>query len=309
LNTTKKGVRRGRQRYWCKDCKTKFEITQKTVKIRRTEKLWNKYVFGKQTLRELSEQTGKSKLSIKNNFRSIKLPLKKHNPHNIHLVVDSSFFGKKDTEQWGVVVFRDALKKENLWWKFINEEKISYYQTGRKFLEEKGYKILSTTCDGFRGLVKTFDNYPVQFCHFHQKQIMRRYVTKNPRLEAGIDLKEVVEMLGELPEDEFKKYLTAYINHHRDFLNEKTTDPFTGKKSYTHRRLRSAIRSLQTNLPNLFTYQKYPNLKIPVTTNSLESHFSHIKDVVRIHRGLKRKTKEKLIKTILLNSSIVKKIS
>ncbi len=292
-----------------KDCKTKFEITQKTAKTRRTEKLWNRYIFGKQTLRELSEQTGRSKLSIRNNFQLIKLPNKKHNPRSIHLVVDSSFFGKKDTQQWGVVVFRDTLKKENLWWRFINEEKVSHYQKGLKFLEEKGYEILSTTCDGFRGLVKTFDNHPVQFCHFHQKQIMRRYVTKNPRLVAGIELKEVVEMLGELPEIEFREYLTAYINHHRDFLNEQTVEPFTGKKSYTHKRLRSAIRSLQTNLPNLFTYEKYSNRKIPTTTNSLESHFSHIKDIVRIHRGLKRKMKEKLLKTILLNSSIVKKIS
>lgn len=171
---------------------------------------------------------------------------------------------------------------------------------------EKRYKILSTTCDGFRGLTGVFKNYPVQFCHFHQKQIMRRYVTKNPRLVAGIELKEIVEMLGELPSDEFKQYLVAYVNHHKDFLNEKTTDPFTGRKSFTHQRIRSAIRSLQTNLPNLFTYEKHPHLRIPTTTNSLESHFSHIKDISRIHRGLKRKMKEKLVETVLLNSSIVK---
>lgn len=222
------------------------------------------------------------------------------------MIVDSTFFGKKDTQQWGVVVFRDELKRENLWWKFVNEEKLCHYQEGYDSLVKKGYKVFSTTCDGFRGLIGIFSKSPVQFCHFHQKQIMRRYVTKNPRLIAGIDLKEVVEMLGEISHYEFKQYFKAYINCYRNFLNEKTVDPLTGKSIFTHQRLRSAIKSLLTNLPNLFTYQKYPNLKIPNTTNSLESHFSHIKDVTRIHRGLKRETKTKLVETILLNSSIVK---
>lgn len=272
------------------------------------EKLWDKYVFGKQTLRELSEQSGKTKLGIKKSFRQISLPLKQHTPRSINLVVDASFFGKKETGQWGVLVFRDPLQGENLWWKFVDEEKLRDYLEGLLFLEETGYQIVSVTCDGFRGLLKIFGQYPVQFCHFHQKQIIRRYVTKNPKLVAGIELKEVVEMLGEVSSQEFIQYLQAYTVHHRDFLNEKTTNPLTGQQTFTHQRLRSAIRSLHTNLPHLFTYEEYPHKKIPTTTNSLESHFSHIKDVVRIHRGLKRKTKEKLIETILLNSSIVKNL-
>ncbi len=62
-----------------------------------------------------------------------------------------------------------------------------------------------------------------------------------------------------------------------------------------------------TNIDYLFTYQDYPNLLIPTSINSLESHFSHIKDIIRIHRGLKREMKIKIIQSILLNSSIVKK--
>lgn len=299
-------MRKGRQRYWCKDCKTKFETSKKTSKKRRIERLWDRYVFGKQTLRELSEQSGISKLSLKNNFEKIELQKKTHNVRKIHLLVDSTFFGKRENEQWGVIVFRDSIRKENLWWKFIDEEKLPHYREGYGYLIKEGYEILSVTCDGFRGLVNVFGDTPVQFCHFHQKQIMRRYVTKNPRLTAGIELKEVVEMLGEIMSDEFEEYLQAYIRYHKKFLNEKTIDIFTGKSTYTHRKIRSAIKSLLTNFNNLFTYEKHPKLLIPTTTNSLESHFSHIKDITRIHRGLKRKTKEKLVETILLNSGIVK---
>lgn len=222
-------------------------------------------------------------------------------------MVDATFFGKRSTKQWGVTVFRDWNKKENLWWKFVEEESISTYTEGRMFLEGEGYEIRSVTCDGFRGLINVFNSIPVQFCHFHQKQIIQRYVTQNPRLEAGKDLLEIVKLLPVTNEKQFKITLQKYLIQHKEFLNEKTTDPFTGKWSFTHKRLRSAIKSLTVNLPYLFTYRKYPKLNIPTTTNTLESHFSHLKDVLRIHRGLSRTMKETVIHTIFLNSSIVKK--
>lgn len=205
------------------------------------------------------------------------------------------------------MVFRDAIQKENLWWRVIDQEKNIYYQEGRTFLVETGYRIQSVTMDGFRGLPNVFKDIPVQFCHFHQKQIIRRYVTKNPRLDAGKALKEVVETLTYSNEQQFTHGLDEYINTHRDFLNEKTVDPVTGRRSFTHMRLRQALRSLQTNLPLLYTYLKYPHLNIPTTTNTLDGHFSHIKDVVRIHRGASRFMKIKMIHSILINSSIAKK--
>lgn len=236
----------------------------------------------------------------------VSLSPKLHVIRAIHLVVDCVFFGKKETSQWGVIVFRDAIENENLWWRFIDEEKLVYYIEGREYVHTLGYTILSVTLDGFRGLGGVFQKYPIQFCHFHQKQIIRRYVTQHPRLIAGVELQEIIEMLGELPKDEFTAYLQAYINHYRAFLNQKTTDPSTGRWTYTHKRLRSAIRSLLTNVSCLFTHEQYPQLNIPTTTNSLESHFSHIKDIIRVHRGLKRRMKQKVITAILLNSSIVK---
>lgn len=268
--------------------------------------MWNEYVFGKQTLRELSEKSKLTKLAIKNNFSKIKLPKKDHHPRLIYALVDCTFFGDKEHGQWGVLVFRDALSGEDLWWKFIEEERLEDYKEGFKYLSDLGYKFLSVTCDGFRGLINVFQGIPVQFCHFHQKQIIRRYVTKNPKLQAGIDLKELVEMLGEIPSEEFKQYLQAYLNYYRDFLSEKTIDPITKKSHFIHQRLRSAIRSLLTNFNHLFIYEKYPQLQISITNNAIESHFSHIKTLTRIHRGLKRKMKQKFIETLLLNSSIVK---
>jgi hypothetical protein len=34
-------------------------------------------------------------------------------------------------------------------------------------------------------------------CIFHQKQIIQRYITKNPKLEANKELKEISEYIGD----------------------------------------------------------------------------------------------------------------
>ena len=271
------------------------------------ENLWNEFVFGKQTLRELSENGEYSKSQLKRIFESIPWPKKVHTARPIHLVVDATYFGKRDSILWGVIAFRDFHEKENLWWKFIDHEKTEEYLEGKLFLESLGYTILSVTMDGLPGLANVFNDIPVQFCHFHQTQIIRRYVTENPRLPQGHELLDLVKVLTFIEEYVFAHRLQLYISKHGDFLNQKTTDLLTGKSFFTHPRLRSAINSLIRNLPNLFTFQRYPNLKIPTTTNALESHFSHIKDIVRIHRGLSISMKQKMIHYILLNSSIVLK--
>lgn len=247
-------------------------------------------------------------MQLKRIFEEIPIEEKIHNPRAINLVVDATFFGKKDTEQWGVVVFRDATQKENLWWKFVQDETVESYQEGKLFLLSLGYAFNSVTCDGLPGLVNVFKGIPVQFCHFHQTQIVKRYVTENPKLVAGHELLELLQVLTLTNENIFKYRLSIYIDRHRNFLNEKTFDVSSGKSDFTHRRLRSALRSLEHNIPYLFIYQKYPELNIPNTTNTLESHFSHIKDIVRIHRGLKKIIKQKMIHAILLNSSIVLKL-
>jgi hypothetical protein len=73
----------------------------------------------------------------------------------------------------------------------------------------------------------------------------------------------------------------------------------TGKWFYTHKRLRSAYRSLKINLPYLFTYQKYSELNIPNTTNSLDGCFAYLKELVRVHRGINKTLKRKIIQEIL----------
>ena len=290
----------------CRDCHKRFRLKD-FKRENGYEYIWNEFVFSKQTLRELSEIFSYTKKQLRRIFEAIKSTQKIHIPRAIHLVVDATYFGMKDTKLWGVLVFRDQDSKENLWWKFIDEERIFHYKEGMDYLISLGYTILSITCDGFSGLPELFSPIPVQFCHFHQAQIVRKYTTLNPKIIAGHELLELVKTLTFTTEKVFAQRLSIFVDKYRNFLNEKTTNPFTDESFYTHKKLRSAVRSLQIHLHMLFTFERFPLLHIPTTTNTLESHFSHIKDIVRIHRGLSLFLKQKMIHTILLNSSIVLK--
>lgn len=86
--------------------------------------MWDEYVFGKQTLRELSEKSGLTKLAIKKNFAKLEFSKRDHSPRSIYALADCTFFGDKDHGQWGVLVIKDSSSGEDLWWKFIEEEKL-----------------------------------------------------------------------------------------------------------------------------------------------------------------------------------------
>ena len=116
---------------------------------------------------------------------------KVHKPRLIHLVVDATYFGTRtDHTAWGVILFRDATEKENLWWKYVPHETASDYEEGKEFIEELGYTIKSVTSDGFLGLPRVFELIPFQMCQFHMKQIVIRNVTTKPITEAGKVLEE-----------------------------------------------------------------------------------------------------------------------
>jgi aspartyl-tRNA synthetase len=165
-----------------------------------------------------------------------------------------------------------------------------------------GYTFKSFTIDGRRGVIqllkRMFPNIPIQMCQFHQKQIIRRYTTDNPQTECGIELKELMTTMKELSYIEFSHKLYLLKKKYDSFLKERNEN-----NRYSHSRLRSAFRSLNTNLPYLFTYKhrKYQSLNIPNTTNTCEGWFAHLKEKVKIHRGLNKKMKEKMILKLVEN--------
>jgi hypothetical protein len=196
-------------------------------------------------------------------------------------------------------VIRAPHLKKNLYVQEVQSESVDTYRQGRIDLEKRGYTIQAIVLDGRPGVRQLFWDVPLQMCHFHQKQIVTRYLTNNPKLEAGIELKKITATLCKTNEKDFTNALNCWQQKWSSFLKERTTDPLTGRWFYTHKRLRSAYRSLKINLPYLFTYQKYPELNIPNTTNSLDGCFAYLKELIRVHRGINKTLKRNIIHEIL----------
>ena len=123
-----------------------------------------------------------------------------------------------------------------------------------------------------------------------------------PKLEASKNLKKIVSRLTQTTEKNFTQKLDDWYAFYKDFLEEKSMSSTTGELNYTHPRIRAAYRSLRTNLPYLFTYKNYKKLYIQNTTNALEGGvFSHMKNMISLHRGLRKSLKIKLVDYYLEN--------
>lgn len=267
--------------------------------------MWIDFVFHKFTVRELCVTHEKDKRVIQPLLYSYIPPNKIHNPRPVHIVVDATYFGERTAgTDWCVLVARDHETGEDLVWLFTDTESTSAYADLRGQLETVGYTILSVTGDGFSGIKKAFFGIPYQMCCVHMERIVIRGTTRKPQTEAGQVLLALVRTLHEKKTSKkiFLKRLELYIKKYGDFLNERTTNPLTGETFWTHKDLRKAALSLIAHTPDLFTYKG--NTHIAKTTNSLEGHFSHINEILAIHRGLSKDQKQKMIHTILLTSTI-----
>jgi hypothetical protein len=103
----------------------------------------------------------------------------------------------------------------------------------------------------------------ILYCTFIFKQ-------RNPRLQAGKELRYIMSRLKYTNEKNFTKKLDEWFKINEDFIDELTVNPVTGECFYKHQKLSVAYRSLRRNLPYLFTYKKYKSLDIPSTTNTLD---------------------------------------
>lgn len=176
---------------------------------------------------------------------------------------------------------------------------MSTYYYGRKILEDKGWVFTAVVVDGRRGMTTVFKDIPVQVCQFHQMKNVTKYLTRRPETEAGKELRSIMLQLPHSNEKEFTKLLLDWKKIWNEYITEKTYITGTKHWYHTHKKVRSAYFSLERNLPYLFTYQKYPELNIPNTTNSLDGSFVHLKDKVKIHHGLRKDRRYKMIQEIL----------
>ena len=79
------------------------------------------------------------------------------------------------------------------------------YLKGIEEISRRGIKIQSIICDGRKGLFQLFDDrIPMQMCNFHQVAILRRYLTKKPKMQASKELWEHTLLLTNTDKESFE---------------------------------------------------------------------------------------------------------
>jgi len=260
-----------------------------------SSELWVDFVSGKQTYAQLAVKHGCSVRTIQRKIDVYNVSNTEPKARSVIVLTDTTYWGRN----FGVMLFKDAISGENLLKYYVKYETNALYQQGISSLKNKGFDILAIVCDGRKGLIQSFRGLPVQMCQFHQAAILRRYLTKRPKLQAARDLLEVADLMKQTDKESFIGALEMWHIKWQTFLNERSQNPINGKSFYTHKRLRSAARSLKTNLPWLFTWYDYIELRIPNTTNAIDGHFADLKNKLRNHNGIAEKRKRKFIDEFL----------
>lgn len=275
----KNGKKNGSQMYKCRDCGHQFSNTKRTS----SDTLFDEYVESKQTIKEIARRY---KISPATVWRSIhKQALEWEQPDlwgfagYVHL--DTTYWG----HNWGVLLALDDATGMILYMAFVKTETTLAYKIAIEEIIIAGYHIRGIIIDGKQELFDVFHQYPVQMCQFHILQILKRKLTKNPKLHAARELLGIAETMIILDEEDFMRDYIYWKNQWRDFLNRRTIHK-DGKSYYLHRRLRGAVNSLEFYLPYLFTFQRPECEGMPNTNNKIEGTFTDLKKNLNNHSGL-----------------------
>jgi hypothetical protein len=190
--------------------------------------LWKEYTKGKQTYKQLAKKYSCSKRTIQRKIDLHKIFIPEKKPRKVVVLMDTAYWGRS----FGAMLFKDAYTKENLLKYYVKSETSSLYLQGVNELKKSGFEVPAIVCGGRKGLFGLFGGIPIQMCQSHQVAIIRRYITKNPKLPASIELKELVAMMKMTDRESFGGGSELWSVKWEPFLKERTTNQKTGKSHY-----------------------------------------------------------------------------
>jgi transposase-like protein len=210
------------------------------------------------------------------------------------LVIDATWFGRSNC----LVVYWDPNLKRVQWWRYTTSEHSIEIAEDLHHLKQHSVYCSSITSDGGRGLTRAislvYPDIPHQRCVTHVQRWGLILLTRNPKTEAGRELKPLLQILSLIDTAEQKdlwiKYFDLWLNRWVNFLKERSYLKGTRKWWYTHKSLRRVRALLLGAIPGLFHYLNDKN--IPKTTNGIEGRFSSLKQHYRQHRGLSKQRRE-----------------
>ena len=291
--TIKYGSRKGIQTYKCNECGYRFRNSNQLS----DSQIWALYQDKKQTVSDLSELLHVSESSVKRRLHDISIEWTQPDLHRrsgfVHL--DATYWG----HSWGVMAAIEEASGRPLYMSFIRSETNQDYIDAVQSIEERGYVINGLIIDGKKSLFSIFSTYKIQMCQFHMKEIVKRYLTGNPRLKAARALKCLMDNLTWMDKETFVQCYQKWKQDWWQTLNRRSHLK-SGKTQYTHRRLRTAMNSLDFYLPYLFTYQEPECKGMPNTNNKIEGTFTDLKKNLNNHSGMSKENRKRFISGFFL---------
>ena len=280
--------------YKCKDCGKQFI----GGKRRNKSQVITDYIEGKQTLRQLALRYDVSERTIRRDLTGMRFVHSISKYKEVTVQLDTTYWGR----HFGLMVIKDALRNKILWHKYVRNETIAQYIEGISWLKSQGFKIYGAVIDGMRGLAQALYPIPVQMCQFHQILIIRRYLTQEPDLEASVQLLDLVKSITRMDKESFIGAFNEWYEKYKEVLNERVHDKRIKRNMppYMRPRLRSAYLSLRRNMPLLWTFYDHPATGLPNTNNGIEGLFSDLKGKLRVHRGISKDNRKKLLDEYIL---------
>jgi len=217
------------------------------------------------------------------------------------LLIDGTYFAG----DLCLVVYYDNDNRFTQLYRLTDRERYEEIKEDLENLKRLKMEIASITCDGHSALLKAikkvFPHIPVQRCIVHIVRQSKIWLTQKPQSIAATELLKLIQQLFSLSTLEQSSYwLLAFYQwneRHHDFIYEKTFHADQIHFWYKHKMLRKTRHLIMRAISNLFYYLE--DTSIPSTTNRLESFFGHLKDKLRVHRGLSYSHKKSFIRWYL----------
>ncbi len=312
LDTIKNGKQRGHTRYYCKNCGFYFTDSRPAISHHNKFVWFVRWVRDKQSIEQISRQSGYSIRTLKTYFYSL-LPTcptwQIQRREKVNLLIDGTYFANKIC----LLLYKDSNIKMTILYRLTKGEYLQEQKEDLQNIRNVGICIESVTCDGAANIIKAVREVCpeaiVRRCTFHIAHETGLWLTKQPQTEAAQELLYLTKILCKIDSQSTAQlWIKAFIDWYRkyeDFIEEKSFDEQTGRWWYKHKMLHRSATHIQRALPYMFNYTLHP--RIPKTSNGIEPFFGHLKDNLRLHRGLSPSHFKDFIKWYLFLQSNDKK--
>jgi transposase-like protein len=220
---------------------------------------------------------------------------------NVHLLIDGTYF----SNGLCLILYYDHDIRYVQLYRHTNSEKYKEIKEDLENLKKLHVEVYSVTCDGHKAILKAikkvFPDAHIQRCLVHIKRQVNTYTSQKPKLPQAQELRGICKHITQIKtQEQCSQWLLAFYNWYdknKSFINEQSRSAETKRMWYTHKNLHTACSLLINAIPNMFCYLN--DSEIPYSTNRIESYFTHLKEKLTLHRGLRFEAKKSFIKWYL----------